>query len=80
MAQSRQLSISAALLEELVVCLASQTVRNTSNSAEQRELNVRSNRAVSSAGSMLCAAQGPQSFSGTETGDYHIDPTQSPFL
>lgn len=76
----KQVSISAALLEDLVTCLVAQTEGNPTNTAEQRELNIRSNRAISNVTTILRNTRGPQSFSGSEIGDYHVDPTQSSFI
>lgn len=80
MAQDKQISISVALLGDLIICLAAQTEGNPTNTEEQRMLNIRSNQVIANASTLLRSARGPQSFSGNEIGDYHVDPTQSSFI
>lgn len=85
MSTNRQIQISAALLEELLVSadgvagIVGQFVQKSDN-AEARAALARLGRASSSAAVLLRAAAGPGSFSGDEVGQYRIDPSQSQFL
>jgi hypothetical protein len=80
MANDKQIQISAALLEELTLCLMALIDRSKGDDQDVRDLNARANRAVSSAATILRGSIGPQSFSGSETGQFRVDPTQSQFL
>lgn len=76
----KQVQISAVLLEELVI--GAQNVAGLARpqtDGEKAEV-ARLNRAVSSAATILRGSLGPQSFSGNETGHFHIDPTRSQFI
>lgn len=80
MAQDRQLQVSSNILEELVACLDAQTAANSNDTPELKTLNSRSGRIISSAITILKSAQAPGSFSGSEIGQYHVDPSNSQFL
>lgn len=81
MVQNRQIQISAALLEELVV--SAETVTGFVGATIDDKARValaRLNKAISSVSVLLRASTGPGSFSGGEIGEYRVDPSQSPFL
>jgi hypothetical protein len=80
MSQDKQIQIAVSTLEELVACLDAQTAVNTNDTPEQKQLGARCGRIMSSAVTLLRGARGPGSFSGSEIGQYHLDPTQSNFL
>lgn len=80
MAQDRQIQISSSILEELVTCLDAQSAVTKPEGDALRNLNVRTSRALSAAVTLLRGAQQPGSYSGSEIGDYHTDPSSSPFL
>ena len=81
MAQNRQIQISAALLEELVI--SAETVTGFVGAEvddKARAALARLNKAISSTAVLLRSSNGPGTFSGNEVGEYRVDPTQSPFL
>jgi hypothetical protein len=80
MAQDRQIQISASILEELVNCLDAQSAVDRPDGDAQRALNARTSRVLSAAVTLLRGAQQPGSYSGTEIGQYHVDPSSSQFL
>ena len=81
MAQNKQIQISAALLEELIVSAEAVTgfVGATVDDNARAAL-ARLNKAISSTVVLLRSSTGPGSFSGKEVGEYRVDPSQSPFL
>lgn len=80
MAKDKQISISAALLEQLVIATEALYGVVDTTKPDANQLLASASKAVTPAVQLLRAAFGPQSFSGSEIGDYHIDPSQSSFL
>ena len=75
----KQIQISAALLEELLISIDGLSSVTDGTDAARVAL-ARAGRATSAAQTLLRTAAGPGSFSGDEIGQYRIDPTQSPFI
>lgn len=80
MANDKQVQISAAQLEETLICLTALVDQTKAETAEQKDIVIRANRAIAGIATILRGSLGPGNFSGNETGQFHLDPTQSQFL
>lgn len=80
MANDKQVQIAAAQLEETLLCLIALVDQTKTDTPEQKEIVIRANRAITGITTLLRSTLGPGNFSGGETGQFRLDPTQSQFL
>lgn len=76
----KQVQISALVLDEIAFCLDNLMQVNGGATPEAKALNARAGKSLAAVVQILRGTQGPGSFSGGETGQYKLDPTQSQFL